>query len=62
MLFLCFRQLNKYYYKALNNKGVAYIKLHNFDEAIKHFNQALMIKSDYPEALSNLGIAFMEKN
>jgi tetratricopeptide (TPR) repeat protein len=45
-----------------NNLGVALANQGRFDEAIASYNQALKLRGDYPEALSNLGGAYVAVN
>jgi len=46
---------------AHNGLGNALLQKENFDEAILHYQKALEIKPDFPEAYINLGSAFFQK-
>lgn len=43
--------------EILNNRGVALRDLGRSDEALEHYQRALVLKPDYPEALNNRGVA-----
>ena len=45
------------YVDALNNKGRAFYKLENYNEAIECYDKALAIKPDYELALNNKRLA-----
>src|ERR1700675_1616585 len=42
---------------SLNNRGLQLFQQGKVDEAIVQYRQALAIRPDFPEALSNLGLA-----
>ncbi|MTD33027.1 tetratricopeptide repeat protein [Paludibacterium denitrificans] len=47
---------------VLNNRGSAYLMLHQVDDAISDFKQALELEPGYADAYCNLGNAFTELN
>ena len=44
-----------------NNLGNIYFKQDRFDQAIQYYQEALKLKSDYPEARAGLGAAYASK-
>ena len=44
--------------RALNNRGVAYFGLRQYDRALRDYSQAIALKPDYAEALNNRGNAY----
>jgi tetratricopeptide (TPR) repeat protein/serine/threonine protein kinase len=45
---------------AWNNRGVAYKKLHKYDQAIEDYTKAIELKPDYSEAWNNRGAAYCD--
>jgi len=41
-----------------NKTGIAYHQLLQLDNARKYYDQAVRLKSDYPEAINNLGTVY----
>lgn len=47
-------------YIGLNIKGLSFLNLQKYDEAIEYFNKSLKLNPDYPEAWNNKGSAFKD--
>ena len=47
-------QIKPDYADAYNNRGIAYDKKGDYDQAISDYNRAIRIKPDYAAAYSNL--------
>lgn len=47
-------------YIGLNIKGLSFLNLGEYKEAIEYFNKSLKLNPDYPEAWNNKGSAFKE--
>jgi choline-sulfatase len=45
-------------YQTWNNLGLAYLKVHRCEDAIEAIKTSLSMKSDYPNAKYNLGLAY----
>ncbi len=52
--------INKSYHQAYNNLGSILIKNKQIDEAINVLENAINLKPDYIEALTNLGVAYLD--
>ena len=48
------------YVDAYNSRGKSYLKLEQYQLAIKNFNAAIKIRADYAEAFNNRGNAFFK--
>jgi len=51
---------NPDYAEAYFNRGVLFLQLGRFEEAIKDYDRAIQIKPDYADAFNNRGIALQE--
>ena len=49
-------------YEAYMNRGVAYMKIRRYTEAISDYKSSINIKSDYSKVYENLGNAYMLTN
>jgi len=49
-------------YEILNNIGVCYQKLKNFDKALEYYEKSLALSSDYAPALNNMGLLYVKLN
>lgn len=48
--------------KELKEKGNQFLKVNNFKEAIKCYQQALILDPNYTDVYNNLGVAYLRKN
>jgi tetratricopeptide (TPR) repeat protein len=53
-----FRQASQKNPVIVNKIGIAYHQLQQLDAARKNYEQAIRLKSDYPEAINNLGTVY----
>lgn len=53
--------LNSTEYRYYNDRGVAFKRLAQIDDAIADYTRALEIKPDFTNALNNRGVAYLEK-
>ena len=56
-----YRQTSPMTATAWNKLGIAWHHLSAFDEARRDYQQALLIRPNYPEALNNLGATYFEQ-
>jgi len=52
--------INPNYAEAWSNKGIALSKLKQYDDAISHYDRALMIKNNLPEVWTNKGVLLFD--
>ena len=55
------KKINSKASEVYNNIGCGFCRLGRIDEAIKLFQQALLIRPNYEEVYNNLGTAFFQK-
>ncbi len=42
------------------NLGVAYLRLDRLEQAVQMFQETVRLKPDYPEAVMNMGVAYLK--